>query len=134
MLALKEKKARKLNLLAFEGTPKFGKKNTSLKPLRRNVQFRFRFFFPVNCSNKSIPRAVQLQAQLVKSKQKQLRHCITNKKKQANNYRSSLWMSTVVKSRVDVRLAIWICSPTGPVNNGKYHINSDEYDWVNNVQ
>ena len=37
MLALKEKKARKLNLLAFEGTPKFGKKNTSLKPLRRNV-------------------------------------------------------------------------------------------------
>lgn len=26
MLALKEKKARKLNLLAFEGTPKFGKK------------------------------------------------------------------------------------------------------------
>ena len=51
MLALKEKKARKLNLLAFEGTPKFGKKNASLKPLRRNVQFQFRFFFPVNCSN-----------------------------------------------------------------------------------
>lgn len=42
-------------------------------------------------------------------------------------------MFVVVKSRVDVWFVIWICFFIGLVNNGKYYINSDEYDWVNNV-
>lgn len=43
-------------------------------------------------------------------------------------------MSTIVKSSVDVWLAVWICFPANPINDGEYQINTNEYDWVDHVQ
>ena len=45
MLALKEKKARKLNLLAFEGTPKFGKKKYKPKTIKEKCPVPIQVLF-----------------------------------------------------------------------------------------